>query len=222
MKRRRCDGLPRAVVFDLDGTLVDTMPGVVRAFSHAIAPFVEPPAADVLHGMLGGPVDRCLRQLLGSDLHVAEARERLYAYGGEPGAGGEAFGGAAELLGELRAAAVRLGLWSGRDRASGLRMLRGLELERHFDALVFGDDLATHKPDPEGLQVVLATLGVEPHEAIFVGDADVDALAADAAGVELLFVRHGRRLPAPTERLIQCEAPDPAAAYRKLRARCRL
>jgi phosphoglycolate phosphatase-like HAD superfamily hydrolase len=211
---------PRAVVFDLDGTLVDTMPGVVRAFAHAIAPFVTPPPPDTLHGMLGGPVDRCLRQLLGSDLHLAEARARLFAFGGEPGLGAEAFAGAHALLAAMQKARVRLGLWSGRDRASGLRLLRGLELEHYFDAMVFGDDLTTHKPDPEGLEAVLAALGSASREAVFVGDADVDVVAAAAAGVELLFVRHGRRLPAETEQLVGAEAPDPATAYRMLWARC--
>ena len=106
------------------------------------------------------------------------------------------FAGARELLAELQARGVKLGVWTGRDRLSTERIIAAHGFGGFFSAIVCGDDLATHKPDPAGLLHAVKLLGVAPEEAIFLGDADGDVLGGHAAGVHTIFIHHGRTAPA--------------------------
>jgi HAD superfamily hydrolase (TIGR01509 family) len=101
------------------------------------------------------------------------------------------FDGARPLLDRLRSQ-VKLAIWTGRDRGSAERLLVEYELDSLFSVVVCGDDLPTHKPDPEGLQEIMQRLGVGAAETIFVGDADVDVLGGVAAGVPTILIQHGR------------------------------
>jgi pyrophosphatase PpaX len=188
----------KAAVFDLDGTLVDSMPFVISAFIHAVEPYrPKPDAAEVL-ACLGGPLDPCLRNLLGPKAadHLAEARERLITFEDGKEADLPPFPGARELLASLKDRGVKLGVWTGRNRWSTERILSIHGLAGFFAAVVCGDDLPNHKPDPAGLIHAVKTLGVTPREVVFVGDADVDILAGHAAGIHTIFMHHGRAAPA--------------------------
>ena len=87
---------------------------------------------------------------------------------------------------------MALAIWTGRDRETSEALLRAHQLAGQFAAVVCGDDLPTHKPDPQGLREILARLGVAAAETIFVGDADVDVLGGAACGVDTLLIDHGR------------------------------
>ena len=65
------------------------------------------------------------------------------------------FRGARSLVKQLQAASFRLGIWTGRERGSSTERLRALSWERSFDPVICGDDLASHKPDPDGLLRIL-------------------------------------------------------------------
>jgi HAD superfamily hydrolase (TIGR01509 family) len=188
----------RAVIFDLDGTLLDSMPYIVGAFTHAVEPFCPRPTEAEVLCRLGGPVDACLRNLLGAAAKrsLGAARKRLLSY--ERGRLGELkpFPGVVGLLRKLRARDVRLGVWTARDRRSSEQLIAGNRLGGFFQAVVCGDDLPNHKPDPEGLFRAVRLLGVAPREAIFVGDADADVMGGHAAGVHTIFIHHGRSAPA--------------------------
>lgn len=180
----------RAVVFDLDGTLVDSMPLVLAAVGHALAPFGSRSPEAIL-ASLGGPPARFLGRLLEDAAHVPTALERMESYHRDNAHLIVPFGSVREALTRLGASA-RLGLWTGRDRASTLWLLAQHGLASHFGVTLCGDDLATHKPDPEGLTVIMRRLGVAPAETLFVGDADVDVLGGVAAGARTILIRGGR------------------------------
>jgi HAD superfamily hydrolase (TIGR01509 family) len=185
---------PRAVVFDLDGTLIDSLPLVLRAHHHAIAPF-HPPLTDAqLLARFGGPPARLLRALLGDAAQAAEALRRLEEHWTVNAHEAQPFAGARALLADLRARGLALGLWTGRDRASTEALLRAHGLDAFFATSVCGDDLATHKPDAAGLREILQQLAVRADEALYVGDAEVDVRAGAAAGVRTLLIRHGREV----------------------------
>jgi HAD superfamily hydrolase (TIGR01509 family) len=186
---------PRAIVFDLDGTLIDSLSLVLRAIAHALEPFGRRPA-DEIFAKLGGPPERFLVTLLDDAQHVPVALQRMESFHRENGHLIRPFEDVAQFLARLRAHGVKLAVWTGRDRESGTWLLRELALEGFFDTVVFGDDLPTHKPDPEGLREIMRRLGVQPDETLFVGDADVDVLGGVACGVDTVLIHHARQIEA--------------------------
>ncbi len=182
----------RAVVFDLDGTLIDSMPLVLRAFAHALAPFRPDLDIDGIFQRLGGPPERTLFELTGDSVKAAEAMRRLESFGFENGALVQPFEGMIAMLSGLHTRGLKLAIWTGRDRHTTEAIFAAHDLGRFFSAVVCGDDLPTHKPHPAGLREILARLGVQPHEVLYAGDADADVLGGAEAGVRTVLIEHGR------------------------------
>jgi len=211
---------PRAVVFDLDGTLVDSMPLVLQAFAHALRPARGEMSAAEITAYLGGPPDRTFQTLLGDDAQVAEAMQRLRDFSVANWRLIRPFDGMLALLDELRAAGRTVAIWTGRERESTEWLLREHALAGRVGACVCGDDLPTHKPHPGGLEEALRQLSVRPTEALFVGDADVDVLAGAEAGVRTLLIAHGRAVAAEVRAKAWRTVTTPAEAYALVKVAC--
>ena len=207
----RIEGI-RAAIFDLDGTLIDSMPLVLRAFAHALAPFRPDLDSDGIFQRLGGPPGRALLELTGDATKAAEAMRRLETFGFENGSLVQPFAGMRALLERLRDGGLRLAVWTGRDRRTTEAILKAHDLGGFFSVVVCGDDLPTHKPHPAGLVEILTRLELGPHEALYAGDADADVLGGSEAGVRTVLIRHGRRTEAAiTLRAWHCvDTPDHA------------
>ena len=201
-----------AVVFDLDGTLVDSLPLVLRAFSHALEPFGPRPTMEIF-ARLGGPPERVFFDLLENAGHVPAALERLEAFNRDNEHQIQPFAGASRLLGQLQARGTKLAVWTGRDRGTTDVLLRIHGLAGFFDAVVCGDDLPTHKPNPQGLREIMARLSVPSAETLLVGDADVDVLGGAACGVDTVLIRHGRDVAADVTGKAWRVVDSPVAAY---------
>jgi HAD superfamily hydrolase (TIGR01549 family) len=183
---------PRAVVFDFDGTLIDSLPLVLQAIGHAIEPFDPRPGKEIL-AHLGGPPERFLTTLLTDLRNVPVALQRMNTFHEQHAHLIRPFGGATALLQQLKARA-QLAIWTGRDRDSADRLLTEHGLANYFSCVVCGDDLPTHKPDPEGLRDIMNRLQVRAEETLFVGDADVDVLGGVACGVATVLIQQGREI----------------------------
>lgn len=209
MKRRR----PlRAVVFDFDGTLLDSLPLVLAAITHAVEGHGPAPTMEIFAG-LGGPPERFLGPLLHNPRHLPVALERLNRFHRENAHLMQPFAGADAALDALGSAGVRAALWTDRDRESAERLLGLQGWTDRFSAIVCGDDLDSHKPDPAGMRAILRSLAVAPEETLFVGDADVDVLGGAAAGVDTLMIHHGRAVEAEVSRHAWRQAASPTEAY---------
>jgi len=208
----------RAVVFDLDGTLVDSMPMVLKAYAHALEPFVPLLTPHELFRRLGAPPERTFVEMLPGPAEVATAMARLMDYSTRHWHLIESFHGMHDVLRDLRAADRRTGLWTGRDRRSTEVILREQRLETWVEACLCGDDLPSHKPDPAGLSAVLERLGVRPEETVYAGDADVDVLAGHALGVRTVLIRHGRPVPGDVVDRAWRVVETPREAYTLVRA----
>lgn len=208
----------RAVVFDLDGTLVNSMPLVLASIEHALAPFGPKPTKDIF-ARLGGPPERFLPLLLGDPTRAPVALARMDAYHHANGHLLEAFEGVAAMLDRLQRAGVAVAIWTGRDRVSTEALLKQLGLAGHFTTVVCGDDLSTHKPDSAGLREIIRRLHVEPHEVLFIGDADVDVLGGRGCGVDTVLIRHSREIAAEIVQQAWTTVATPAEAY-ELVVRC--
>lgn len=203
----------RAVVFDLDGTLVDSMPLVLRAFAHALRPACGDLTPETITNHLGGPPDRTFRALIPDERRIPEAMQRLMDFSMENWRLIQPFDGMHGLLDHLRSAQHPLALWTGRERESTGWILEEHGIAAKLNAWVCGDDLPTHKPDPGGLVEAMRQLAVAKEETLFVGDADVDVLAGATCGVRTVLICHDR----PVEAAIRAKAwkavGTPAEAY---------
>src|SRR4051812_21324018 len=156
------------VVFDLDGTLVDSMPVVLAAFAHAVSPYTAPISEDEWRARMGGPPLRILERVLTDPEHVAGAMTRLSEYGETRWKQVRAFEGTPAILNELHLAGLAIGVWTGRDRASAQLVLDEQQIGKKLKSLVCGDDLPNHKPDPAGLALSLENLQLSAKDVVFV------------------------------------------------------
>jgi pyrophosphatase PpaX len=180
-----------AIVFDLDGTLIDTIPLIVASHRHALWEVlgVELPESELRAG-IGRPL---LEQMTVFDPLRAE---ELYAsYRRFNHANTEAllgiFDGLDEALRALAAAGARIGVATSKSRDAVDLALRIRPLAVELDVIVTIDDTDRHKPDPEPLLLAISRLGADPAGAAYVGDATVDMAAALAAGCAPIGVAWG-------------------------------
>ena len=172
-----------ALIFDMDGTLVDSTEGVVGAYTDfASAVGTTRYTSDQIVDRFSlGPPAAILSDLLGreADANDIDQYHRLLA---ERAWAIAAYAGVASLL-EACYGRVPLAVFTGADRASAKLLLDAANLGPFFAVLVTGDEIEHPKPDPEGLLVACARLGVGVDSAAYVGDAERDLAAARAAGV---------------------------------------
>jgi phosphoglycolate phosphatase/pyrophosphatase PpaX len=174
----------RAVLFDLDGTLVDTWDLYIEAYTRTLEPhFGRRISLAELRAL--GPTSelRLLRRALaGAD--VAGAHARFLAHYRELHCTHCAgvYAGVPEMLAALRGMPLRLGLVTGKGRAAWEVTAQEIQLGG-FDVVVTDEDVAQPKPDPEGLVRALDQLGLLAEDAIYVGDSEGDCRAAHGAGM---------------------------------------
>jgi phosphoglycolate phosphatase len=185
----------RAVLFDVDGTLVDSIEAYHRAAELAAAPYgISIPLEAVRRALntnqpfweLALSTDLPDRAAIIQHLKEEAARhwqDALRAYG-------RTFPDLRETLETLRRRGARLGIVTGA-RSSSLMPLDETGLAGFFDAIVTGQDVRKRKPDPEGLYRCAEMLGIAPCEAVYVGDTPLDIQASRAAGMGSVAVLSG-------------------------------
>lgn len=188
-----------AVVFDLDGTLVDSGPDIQEALNAGLAHLGgRPLSLEEAHGMIGGGSRVAVaRTLAARGLDVDEAtRERVFAvfmrtYKRVTAYGRGLYPGAADLLAELRADGVRCGLCTNKPEEVTDIAVRALEIADYFHVVVGACDAVPKKPDPAMLRLTLDRLGVSAADAVMIGDSSADVGVARNAGMPVVILRHG-------------------------------
>ena len=178
-----------AILFDWDGTLVDSLGEFHRANATVMASFGLP-FDEVLYRRHYVPDWRLMYLRLGvPDDRLDEANELWHATFAT-GADVIAFDGVAAALGRLRDAGKELGIVTAGHRAIVAPQLERTGLAGLLTTLVFGDDLAVHKPDPAPLRMALELLDLadRPEQAAYVGDAPTDMEMARAVGVRAVGI----------------------------------
>jgi len=187
------------VIFDLDGTLIDSVPDVTSAVNRALAEFGRRPVAvEEVRAMVGaGPVPLVRAALAAagappSDSEVTAAVERyLIHYRREPAARTLVFEGAGEVLKEFAAADVRLGICTNKPHDMTLLVLSTLGIGPLFSAVAGGNRLPYRKPDGRHLRYVREEMGCTRLPVVFVGDSEIDMAAARDAGIPVVAVTFG-------------------------------
>jgi phosphoglycolate phosphatase len=186
-----------AVIFDLDGTLVDSAPDLAAAANALLAEHGLPPLGTAeIAAMVGDGVaklvERALAARQASGVSLADAVARFMGfYERDPATLTRAYPGVPDGLRRLRVAGIRLGLCTNKPERATRLILDRLDLADYFSAVVTGDSLRARKPDPAPIRLALTQLAAEPGEAVMVGDHVNDVLAAEAAGIRAIFARYG-------------------------------
>jgi phosphoglycolate phosphatase len=208
----------RALIFDLDGTLIDSRADIARSANRALSTlgFAELPV-ETISEFVGDGAPRLLQRAAGvtpDDPRLARlVAAFLDDYAAHPVVTTRVFPGAREALAAL--SALPLGLCTNKPRVTTELVLRALDLERHFRGVVAGDDLPRKKPDPLPILHLSERLGVPVESVLVVGDGAQDIEAGRAAGARAVGVRHGiqpieRLLAANPERVLDSLAELPA------------
>lgn len=186
----------RAVVFDVDGTLFDTLPSLAAAANDVLvaAGLHKVPIADLRPALSTGlrPMFRQAIALQGQTLNpgiAASLEDDFMAhYTHHWLTQAPLYTGALDFIAKLRAREVKVGICTNRDRASTETLLQTASLGQCFDALVGLGDVSLPKPAAAPLLRAVELLGLSPAEVLFVGDSAMDARCAEAAGVR--FAAH--------------------------------
>jgi pyrophosphatase PpaX len=192
------------VLFDLDGTLIDSGEIILSSFRHATKTVLEREIPDeVLAAAVGG--SNIYEQMRAFDEERAEELVRVYREHNEP-LHDElvAFEGIERVLQRLKAERRQLGIVTAKRRRTVDLAFAILPLERYFDAVVTAEQTEHHKPHPEPVLTALDRLHAKPGEAAFVGDSPFDMGAGKAAGVFTVGVSWGKIHP--VERLLETGA----------------
>jgi phosphoglycolate phosphatase len=192
-----------AILFDLDGTLVDSVPDLAAAVNALLAEHGRPPLSPAqVAGMVGDGAPKLVERALSMSglaaLPPAPALARFLAlYEANATVLTRPYPDVPEVLATLREAGHRLAICTNKPERATRAVLEGLGLARFFTVVLGGDSLTARKPDPAPLLAALDRLGASRARAAMVGDHHNDVLAAQAAGIAVIFARYGYGGAAP-------------------------
>jgi len=187
------------IIFDLDGTLVDTAPDLTAALNAVLTKASHRPVSEAeTRHMVGRGARALIENALAAtgappdaDLVAEMLGQYLEFYGAHLADHSAPFPRVVETLDALRKEGMRLGVCTNKPEALSQRLLRALGLERHFAAVLGGDSLPVRKPDPGHLIETVRRAGGDVARAVMVGDSVTDLAAARAAGMPVVLVSFG-------------------------------
>lgn len=190
---------PRAVVFDLDGTLADTLPDVAAALNAALADAGYPALAleDVGRMLGGGALKLAERALAAAAVQIgAAAIEALHlgfleAYAAAPCNLTRLYPGTAAEIDRLRGRGWRIGVCTNKPHDVAVPLVDALGLGGLVDGIVGGSEALPLKPDPAMLKAVISSIGGTPGRSVMVGDSSADVGAARALAIPSVVLAHG-------------------------------
>jgi phosphoglycolate phosphatase len=206
-------GLPQLVMFDLDGTLLDSVPDLAAAVDTMLLQLGRPPAGieQVRNWVGNGAAVLVRRALAGGMAHEAVSEEQarpaqalfMQAYADNHRLT-TVYPGVRECLDWLKAQGIVLALITNKPERFVAPLLAEKGLDGYFSWIIGGDTLPVQKPDPAALKHVLQLCQLRPEQALFVGDSRNDVRAARAAGVRCVAMSYGYNHGRP----IAEEGPD--------------
>jgi phosphoglycolate phosphatase len=197
----------KGVIFDLDGTLVDTLEDLAAAMNFGLAELGEPThSVDECRKMIGNGVAKFAERALSSDkqhlhgelLGLMKARylDKCFVYS-------SLYDGIAECVGSLQAAGVKLGVVTNKNADAAVLIVEYFFGKGTFEAIIGIEGDKWVKPDPAGTHKAIGVMGLEKEEVLFVGDSDVDIATGINSGTKPVGVTWGFR---SREQLIEAGA----------------
>ncbi|QYZ70243.1 phosphoglycolate phosphatase [Neotabrizicola shimadae] len=185
-----------ALVFDLDGTLIDSAPDIHAACVRMLADYGHAPLApERIQSFVGNGAPRLVERVMGAvgetTGHADWLARFLAHYAADPATLTRPYPGVPEVLEHLAEAGHALGICTNKPETPAREILRRLGLDRHFAVVIGGDSTAATKPDPLPLARAYEALPGGPR--LFVGDSEVDAATARALPVTFALFTEGYR-----------------------------
>jgi len=189
----------KAVIFDLDGTLVDSAPDIVASANALLtARGWDPLAYDLVRSFIGNGVPKLVERVMTARniQNTAPEFQEWVAqftaiYAANPVANTVLYPGVADLLARLTDMGVVLGVCTNKTFGLTMPVLQGLSIDGYFGSVIGGDTLAVKKPDPAPLRLCMDQLAAT--QTVYVGDSEVDAATAVAAGLPFALFTEGYR-----------------------------
>jgi len=190
----------RGILFDLDGTLIDSAPDLIGACNDMLEALGrEPVALNVARGWIGNGARRLVERALTGDFDgeaPAELMQTAYplfekCYQENLHRDSVLYAGADETLAQCQASGRQVGCVTNKPGVFTRPLLEAMGLSRYLDPIIGGDDLPKKKPDPLPLQHVAGQWGFAPQECLLVGDSVSDFRAARACGMPVVLVSYG-------------------------------
>ncbi len=183
----------KSVIFDMDGTLVNSSITLVNAINyvreHLYLPRLK--SEDILSRVNDHSINPA--QYFYKSKNFLPIHEKLFSeyYSAHHGKELELYDGIMDMILELKNREFKIAIATNAYRRSAIESLTHLGIVSHFDSVVCFDDVGLGKPAPDMLYKILEEFSIESHEAIFVGDGERDKMAADNANIDFIMVNWG-------------------------------
>ncbi len=189
----------KAVIFDLDGTLVDSVPDIHAAANALLrAMGYQPISYEILRSFVGNGIPKLVERVMRAshmditpERHADLTAQFIDLYAAKPVAKSQLYSGVTDLLNTLKSRGYTLGICTNKDHALTMQVLEGMGISKVFDAVVGGDTMPVKKPDPAPLFEAMRQLGAT--QTLYVGDSEVDAATALAADLPFALFTEGYR-----------------------------
>jgi phosphoglycolate phosphatase len=195
----------KAIVFDLDGTLIDTAPDLRAMLNQVLVGMGRRELTlEEVHRMIGDGTPAMMERALAAtggitDLNRAH-RKLMQIYEAVPANLSRLYPEVETTLRLLRDSGATLGICTNKPQTATLSVLEAFNIARYFEAVAGGDMVPFRKPDPRHLLGVIQSLNATISKAVMIGDSENDYAAARSAGVPVILMRYGY-LRVPPERL---------------------
>ncbi len=184
----------KLIIFDLDGTLVDSIVDIKDAVNFALAPTgMKDKSVEEVRSMVGGGISLLFEKALNGNMErFDESMTRFFEYYFEHTTDNTVlYEGVEETIRKLDR--FKKGVISNKRKIFVKKILKELEIDKEFDQIFGSDSAEEKKPSPKPIEKMLDILNISAGEAIIVGDSEVDILAGKAAGIITIAVTYGYR-----------------------------
>jgi phosphoglycolate phosphatase len=183
----------KGIVFDLDGTLIDSKNDILSAFSYAFENLkAKKPPDEVLIHTIGARLEECFKPFLGDDENLLKEAARLFRihYESHFLDKTKPFEGVEDLLKELKDR-FSLAVVTMKKGYYARKVINNFGWDKYFKCIVGAEEGLKAKPDPEMLNKAVSNLALKKEEIVYVGDTVVDLMTAKNCGVKFIYVKWG-------------------------------
>ncbi len=178
---------PKAIIFDMDGTLVSSLPVIYKCENEISRKYLKISLTlEEVISKFGPPAHTIIRDMtrnLPDALQTRAVSDYYECYRTHVPSRGLVFPGITELLHKIKGSGRRLALFTGVEKTMMEYTLNPFKLSEFFEVRVTADDVRNSKPDPEGINLALSRIKADPRESMYVGDSPADVIAGRRAGV---------------------------------------
>jgi len=182
----------KLIIFDLDGTLVDAYPAIIKSFNYTMQRVNYPPQnAPVIRSAVGWGDENLLKPFV----KLKDLKKALGIYRQHHKTallkGSRLFPGVNKILTYLKNKGYKLAIASNRPTLSSRILIRHLGLDEYFDYVLCADRLKHRKPHPEILKKIMQRFSLGPSQTFYIGDMSIDAQTGRRAGVRTIILTTG-------------------------------